>query len=136
MNKSERIINQLFSLARDHEAVANAKIVAALAYKGTIISYGFNQARTSWMARRFRRNPKSHYLHAEVDAVRNALKIVDAFTISKSTLYVARAKHQSRNGPMIYGMAKPCIGCQECIEFFNIKKVFYSLDGEGIEELK
>src|SRR5690606_27379722 len=81
-SKTEKIINELFTLARDKERVSNARIVAALVYKGKIVSYGFNQMRTSWVQRRFKKNPHSHFLHAEVDAVKNAMKVVDADTIA------------------------------------------------------
>lgn len=133
-SKTEKIINELFILARDKERVANARIVAALVYKGKIISYGFNQNRTSWVQRRFKKNPHAHFLHAEVDAVKNAMKVIDADTISKSTLIIARAK--SVSGKEEYGLAKPCDGCQSCIDWFNIKRVYYTLDGSGYEQLK
>lgn len=136
MSKHDKIIDQLFTLARDREPVGNARIAAAIFYKGKIISYGFNQTRTSWMQRRFKRNPQSFFLHAEVDAVRNALKIVDESILTKSTLYIARAKYLHRGGPFGYGLAKPCKGCQDCIDWFNIKQVIYSCDNGDIEEWK
>lgn len=126
MNKSEKIIDQLFLMARDQEPVARARIAAALVYKGKVISYGYNQSRTSWMQRRFKKNDHAFFLHAEVDAIKNALKIVDADTVKKSTLYVARVK--TINKKEVFGLAKPCNGCQECIKWFNVKKVFYTTD--------
>lgn len=132
--KSDRIINELFTLARDREKVYGAKITAALVYKGKIVSYGFNQDRTSQLARRFKKNEHAHWLHAEVNAVENAIKSMNADIISKSTLYVVRAKQANRSGPHVIGNAKPCKGCQDCIKWFGINKVYYSTD-EGYELL-
>ena len=126
MNKSEKIIEQLFLMARDQEPVARARVAAALVHKGRVISYGYNQSRTSWIQRRFKKNDHAFFLHAEVDAIKKALKIVDADTVKNSTLYVARAKTIDKKD--VYGMAKPCNGCQECIKWFNVKRVFYTTD--------
>lgn len=134
MTKADRIISQLFDLASDHERVYRAKIAAALVYKGKIISYGFNQERTHHLSRRFQKNEHSHWLHAEVDAVKNALKRHDAKVVSKSTLFVVRSKMNGKDGDDVFGNAKPCKGCQECIKWFGISKVYYSTD-QGYEEL-
>lgn len=131
MNKSERIIEQLFLMARDQAPVANARIAAAVVHKNKVIAYGYNQSRTSWMQRRFKKNDHAFFLHAEVDAIKNALKATDTDTVKKSTLYVARAK--TINGKNVFGLAKPCNGCRDCIEWFDVKRVIYTLDNEGIE---
>lgn len=130
--KTDKIIEQLFMMARDKERVANARIVAAVVFKGKVVSYGYNQYRTAWMQRRFKKNSDSIYLHAEVDAIRNALKVVDADTVSKSVLYVARAR--SIGGKEQFGNAKPCAGCQSCIDWIGMKRVVFTTDN-GTEQL-
>lgn len=132
MNKTEKIINDLFTLARDKEPVARAKLVAAVVHKNKIISYGFNQYRTSWVQRRFQSNPEARYLHAEVDAVKNALKIINAEDLSKATLYVARSR--KIDGKHVFGNAKPCRGCEQCIAWFDIKRVYYTTDEGAIAQ--
>lgn len=134
MSKIEKIIHDLFLMARDKERVSNAKITAAIVYKGRVIAYGYNQYRTSWVQRRFKRNEHSHYSHAETDAVKNALKCTDIDTISKSTLIIVRAKEV--NGKNVFGNAKPCSGCQECIKWMGIKKVIYTTDEGKYEQLR
>jgi len=107
-----------------------------MVYKGKIISYGFNQDRTHRMSRRFKKNPDANFIHAEVDAIKNALYRTDAKTVGKSTLYVARAKKVERYNPnMVFGKAKPCRGCQDCINWFDIKKVFYTEDNGEVGEI-
>lgn len=134
--KNDRIIDELFALARDREKVYRAKFAAAIAYKGKIVAYGFNQERTSHLARRFKKNPHANWLHAEVDAVKNALKVLDQDELSKSTLYVVRAKKTDDKKSDAFGDAKPCEGCRQCIEWFDIKRVYYSTEDGGYEELK
>lgn len=133
MAKADKIINQLFTLAGDKEPVGKARIVAAVVYKGKVVSYGFNQNRTSWMQRRFKKNDLSLFLHAEVDAIKNALKNSDPDTVSKSTLYVVRSKKNA--GKEVFGSAKPCRGCQSCIKWFGVNKVIYTTDENTYEEL-
>lgn len=132
-SKTEKIINELFLLARDKEPVARAKVVAALVYKGKIISYGFNQYRTSWVQRRFKKNPDAQYLHAEVDAIKNAMKNVEGSVISSASLYIVRSR--KIGGKNVFGTAKPCSGCADCIDWFDIKKVFYTTDEGTVEQL-
>lgn len=132
-NKNKKIINHLFILSRDKEKVANARCVAALCYRGNIISYGFNQYRTSWVQRRFKKNPEACFLHAEVDAIKNAMKIVDYQTIRKLTLYVVRAR--LINNQYQFGNAKPCCGCQACIDWFGISKVYYTCNDGSYQQL-
>ena len=134
MTRIERNINNLFMIARDREPVFKARIASALVYKNKIISYGFNQNRTAWMQRKFKKEPNSHYIHAEVDAIRNAMRIVDFDTIAKSTLYIARAKIKNNN--FSYGLVEPCSGCKECINFFNIRNVYYTTDENEIKKLE
>lgn len=134
MTKSDKIINELFALARDKERVSGARIVAALVHKNKVVSYGFNQYRTSWMQRKFKSNDLSLFLHAEVDAIKNALKVVDADVVKKSTLYVIRARKIA--GKEVFGSAKPCRGCQSCIKWFDINRVYYTTDENTYEALE
>jgi TPP-dependent indolepyruvate ferredoxin oxidoreductase alpha subunit len=70
------------------------------------------------------------FFHAEVHAIKNALKSVDVEDLSKCELYIVRAKRNSTNRKWITGMSKPCSGCQKCIDLFDLKSVYYSKEGE------
>lgn len=134
MAKSSKIIDDLFILARDKEKVARAKVVAAAVYKGKVVSYGFNQYRTSWIQRRFASNSEAHYLHAETDAIRNAMKVIDGRNLQDITLYVVRSR--KIGGKNVLGNAKPCTGCHSCIKWAGIKRVYYSTDDATMERLE
>lgn len=80
----------------------------------------------------YRKNDCAIYLHSEVDAIKNAINSrVDLETISRSTLYIARQKMTSSNGSWTQGLAKPCLGCQKCIEDYKLKQVIYTLENLG-----
>lgn len=126
MNTTEKIVDQLFVLARDSQKYARARICAAVVHNRRIVSYGFNQERTNILQRRFKKNIHAEYLHAEIDAIKNAIKCSSYDVIKNSTLYVVRAK--VLNGEFIKAESKPCVGCKSCIEFHNMKKMVYICD--------
>lgn len=93
---------------------------------------GFNSTKTHPLAKRFQKNKDAITLHAEMDAIRQAIK---NHNLSNATMYVGRLKYDNaQHGNLIWGIAKPCKGCMDAIEAFNIKRVVYSTD-EGFEEL-
>ena len=135
-NRTKKILDNLFILSRDNDSFAAASIAAAIVYKNKVISYGFNQSKSHPFQNRFRKNPHSIFLHAEVDAIKNALRTLSNEDLSKCTLMVVRTKLDKPKGSHILGNAMPCIGCAACIEAFGIKKVIYSTDEGGYDFLK
>jgi len=119
-------MNTLFKLASTIEKVGGARIAASLVLKNSVLSFGFNQRKTHPFQAKFGKNIDSIYLHAEVDAIKNALKSCSLDDLKNSVLYVARSK--TINKLQVSGLAKPCDGCMRAIANFNIKKVVYSTD--------
>jgi deoxycytidylate deaminase len=96
-------------------------------------TWGFNSQKTHPLAKRFQKNKDAITLHAEIDCIRECLR--HERDLSRATLYVGRLKYDhAQHGELIWGMAKPCKGCMQAIEAFNIKRVVYSTD-DGFEEL-
>jgi deoxycytidylate deaminase len=124
------IFDETFKLAQSVEPVRGARIAAAVVRRGKVISYGYNHKKTHPFQTRFCKNPHAVFFHAEVHAIKNALKSVDVEDLSKCELYIVRAKRNSTNRKWITGMSKPCIGCQKCIDLFDLKNVYYSYEGE------
>ena len=116
------IKSKLKTIAENVDPVSRMRLAAAVLYKNRIVSIGTNQYKTHPMMKRFCKNPEAIFLHAEVDAIYKASKILTEKEFKKSKLVVVRVK---RDGS--YGLAKPCDGCQECIDYYNIKKVEYTL---------
>lgn len=118
----------------DVDKVANARIMAAVVHKDKeIISLGWNKKKSHPFQARFSKNEDCIYLHAEVDAIKNALKrdrLSGSEDLSDCSLFVFRMKKESKKGPYITGLAKPCEGCMRAIVTFGIKNVYFSEDNK------
>lgn len=96
--------------------VSLPRMAAVLKTKDGKTHVGFNSKKTHPLAKRFGRNSQAICLHAEVDAIRKAIR--SGSETFGSSLYVARIL---KNGTP--AMAKPCPGCQRAIIAFGIKEV-------------
>lgn len=135
--KQEKFCSSLFALACDNHNKTRGRLVAAVVYKNQIISYGFNSKKSHPFVIPFQKNKDAIYLHAETDAIKNALKMVSVEQLSKCDLYVIRAKQTSpTNKTMVYGISKPCNGCSKCINTFGLRSVIYSTDVGELVKVK
>lgn len=133
----ERYLSYLEKIAEAIPAAAHnrkgrflrTRIAACVVYKNEIISVGMNQLKSHPFQAKFSRHEDSIFLHAETDAIKNALRHIDVSALGKSSLYVCRVKYNERNKRLkTRGICKPCEGCQRAIATFNIKKVIYTCD--------
>lgn len=132
MRNDEYWMTMLERLANDIPRAGRAQIAACIVHKNSIVSYGFNQMKSHPFQARFGRNSDSIYLHAETDAIKNAIRVMPVTDLSRSTLYVFRVKKPyPRAKHNVPGMSKPCIGCARAISTFGIRRVVWSLDGGG-----
>jgi len=135
MDKHEKVLDLLAVVAEGvdrNTTSSGARLAAAIVYKNRIISIGINQKRSHPFQARYSKNGDAIYLHAETDTIRGALRYLSEKQLSKSTLYICRIKHEDgRDSPIIWGLSKPCVGCQRAIATFDIKGVVYSEEGEG-----
>ena len=131
-----KIIRTAESIAASTERFSSAKIGAVLAIRNEIISIGFNQRKTHPFQRKFSKNEDCIYLHAEIDAIKNALRLNDPELLARCTLYVSRVKCVSTHDKtLILGLAKPCSGCMRAIKKYRIPEVIYSTDDNTYEYL-
>jgi deoxycytidylate deaminase len=124
----ERYLKLLKTIAEGVEPVKTARIAAAVLYRGTPVSFGFNSMKSHPMAAKFGKHPEAIYLHAEVDAIIKARKKLTDDELKKSVLLVARAKYDDGCKTSRFGICKPCSGCQRCIEEVGLRKVVYTLE--------
>ena len=129
-----KIFDETFKLAQSVEPVRGARIAAAVVRKGKVISFGYNHKKSHPFQAQFRKNKDAVFFHAEVHAIKNALKSIDVDDLSKCELYIVRAKRNKTNRKWITGLSKPCSGCQKCIDLFEIKNVYYSIEREEDED--
>jgi len=81
-------------------------------------------------------NPKKTTLHAEVNAIVRASRVLDEDEFRHSSIYVVRVKKDGTRGKWVYGLAKPCEGCLRCIMSFGIRELWYSTNDGDFERLK
>jgi len=129
----DRTTKLLTRLAIDSPGVANGRVrmAAGLVYRRQIIAMGVNQMKTHpWMMEENGYRPGQMFIHAEIDAIRNALRNVTVDQLSKCSLHIVRVKRPHIGAKTwIHGLAKPCPGCAKVITGFGIEKVFWTKDG-------
>jgi len=123
-NKDLEILRSLSCLAKVHKSHAGARICAAVVYKNEIIVVGFNKRKTHPLMLKFSKNKSRIFLHAETDAIKTAIKYLKENEMKKSSLYVCRVL---KNGA--WAISKPCEGCMNMIENFEINRIVYSCNG-------
>ena len=129
-------LSDLCKIAEEAPPVYRTQIAASIYIKNRFISIGNNSYKTHPFQARFGKCRECVYLHAEVDAIKNALKVVNVDDLKNADLYVARVKWQnSKKRNKIRGLACPCEGCQRALATFGIEQVFFTLDNEGYSML-
>jgi len=136
MNKIEKHIPTLLSIAEDiEEPVRCYRLAAGIIYKNTLVSVGVNSYKTDPFQAKYSKNEKAIHLHAEVSAIKNALRQLSVDDIQKATLVVVRVKRKTNKEPYSPAMAKPCSGCRRCMVEFGIKNVYYTGEEGRIHQL-
>lgn len=77
--------------------------------------YGYNSKKTHPLQAEFGKNKEAIFLHAEIAAIVKAISREDRDSIKGSTLYIARTH---ADGTIVN--SKPCRGCQQALEFFEV----------------
>ena len=124
-NRAERYFSLLDQTAKFSNHPQHS-MSAVIVIKNKIVGLGFNQMKTHPFQAKFSKNKDSVYIHAEIHAIKNALRSIDVDDLRYADLYVTRVM----NGNSKRGMSKPCEGCVGAIVEFGIKRVYYT-DSEG-----
>lgn len=120
-------MNLLGKIAETNEEYPSARLAAAIVKNNKIISVGINRKKTDPLQARFSKNKEAIFLHAEIHAIKNALRELTVDELKNSTLYICRVKRPlSSSKNFVWGLAKPCEGCSRAIAEFEIKNVVYS----------
>lgn len=125
---NEPILHTLAKVAAANPNNAE-KFAAAVVYRNRIISFGMNSMKSHPMAAKYSKNEHAIFLHAEVAAIKNALREIDVDDFTKCDLYITRVKKEKPfTEKYVWGLAKPCRGCERAIAEFGLKRVVYSCD--------
>ena len=109
--------------------VTGRKLAAMICIRGHASFIGLNSLKTDPLQSRFSKNPDAIHLHAEVHALKVALRNIEVDALRRATLYVCRVKRpEAKSKSWMWGTACPCVGCRNAIEEFGIGRVVYTLD--------
>jgi tRNA(Arg) A34 adenosine deaminase TadA len=86
--------------------------------RGYYRAYGWNSKKSDPLAAKYGRHPDAIYPHAELAAIKNALRVMEPEELHSCTMYIARVL---KNGET--ALAKPCTGCQRALLEFGIGNV-------------
>jgi len=130
---SPRVLEMLTRLAIENPGTRSRyKMSAGIVYRRHLVATGVNSYKTHPLMASPGYNQDQIYMHAEVDAIRNALRLISQDQLAKSAIYIVRVKRDRETHEYTYGLAKPCRGCSRMIASFGINSVWWSKDFEPI----
>lgn len=121
-SKTIQLLDKI-ALMSDHPQYQHG---AAVIKRNAVLGVGCNRMKTHPMQARFGKNGDAIFLHAEINAIKNALKTYRVSDLTGSTLIVLR---RTTTG---FGMSKPCVGCTRAVIEFDFKTVIYSTETEFV----
>lgn len=131
-----QIIKMLTKLAVSQGGFDSSRRVpmaAGIVYKRHLIATGVNQKKTHPLMLGNGYRTDQLYMHAEVDAIRNALRLVTPKQLKQCELHIVRVKRPHiASKRWVYGLAKPCSGCQNVIKRYGIETVVWTKDESKI----
>lgn len=136
--KHVRILNLLSKVASDisYPTPNNAKLAACVVYQNNIVAFGVNEQKTHPLQAKYSTMKDAIYLHAEISAIKNALRQISVEELENCSLYIARVKYSNnKKTSRQFGLARPCPGCENCINAFGIRKVYHTTDDGGYTQM-
>lgn len=104
-------------------------MAAGIVYRKHLIATGVNAPKTHPLMMTEGYRDDQRYRHAEVDAIRNALRLITAEQLKRCSLHIVRVKRPYiASKTWVHGLAKPCAGCTNVIENYGIERVFWTED--------
>lgn len=130
------LLHTLAKTAEANDNSQNVKFASAIVRNNKIVSIGFNRKKSDPLQARFGKNSEAIYLHAEIHAIKNALRELTVEELAKTDIYIARVKRPKKDSNhYVWGLAKPCCGCERAIKEFGIRRVIYTTDEHGQYEV-
>ena len=124
------IVDMLTRLAVENPGIRNRfKLAAGIVYRNHLIATGINSYKTHPLMLQFGKNADALFIHAEIDAIKNALRLITQDQLARCDMYVVRVKRpDTSTKKWVHGLAKPCEGCQRAIVSFGLKNIYYTTD--------
>jgi len=132
---NEGILHTLAKVAEANDD-SNIRFAAAIVRGNKIISIGFNHNKSHPFQAKFAKNEMAIFLHAEVHAIKNALREINVDELSKCEIYITRVKKKKAGDKhFVWGLSKPCPGCERAIAEFGFRRTIYTTDEHGKYEV-
>lgn len=104
------------------------KMSAGLVYRRQLVATGVNSYKSHPLMCSPGYKNGQIFMHAEVDCIRNSLKLIDEKDLSQASLFIVRVKRNRSTGKWQHGLAKPCQGCTRMITSFDIESLWWTQD--------
>lgn len=104
------------------------RLAAGVWHKNNLIGLGVNSYKTSPFQAKYGRHEHCIHLHAEVAAIKNAVRQQQDLSRNCTLIVVRVKKENTRSKIFKLALAKPCDGCYRCIIEFGIDNVYYSTE--------
>ena len=128
----------LQTLAKIAEANDESIILfaAAIVRGNKIVSVGFNHMKSHPFQAKYAKNEMAIFLHAEVHAIKNALREIEVDELNRCDIYITRVKRKKAGDKnFVWGLSKPCPGCARAIAEFGFRRTIYTTDEHGKYEV-
>ena len=118
----KQILYDAYELSKSHTTDLKTNYsLCAIIKIGKNKYIGYNRKKTHPLQKEFGKNSHSIYLHAEIDAIRQAYR-VEGY-LGEANLYIARSRSDGS-----IATAMPCKGCQKAIQHFNISNIYFTTE--------
>jgi len=105
------------------------RLEARVYYKNRLICTGYNSyTKSSRLQRLYGARHYKPYVHAELDAIREACYHIGIERLSRCTLMIERIRPDGS-----FGMARPCSSCADALRAFVFKEVWFT-NAAGVYE--
>lgn len=132
-----KIFDMLERLAIENPGIkGRMKLAAGIVYKKHLVATGVNSYKSHPLMTQFGKNSEAIFIHAEIDAIKNALRLISQEQLAKCDMYILRVKRSghSNKSPWVRAMSRPCEGCQRAIVHFGIQNVYYTAEDTTSED--
>jgi deoxycytidylate deaminase len=109
-----------------HNPVRRFRLAAGVWHKNNLVGLGVNSYKTSPFQAKYGRHEHCIHLHAEVAAIKNAVRQQQDLSRNCTLIVVRVKKENTRSNIFKLALAKPCDGCYRCIVEFGIDNIYYS----------
>lgn len=115
------MLNEAIKLAKLNPVIGLPRMSAIIAKRTRVIGWGWNSYKTDPLMYRFSDHDLKNCLHAELAAIKDALRHVNVDYLPQCSIHIARVLKDNS-----VALAAPCGICREALSAFGIVKVEYT----------